>query len=509
MFHPKLEHLSNLGQMGKLIASYDWTSTTIGSPDHWPESLFTSLNIILESKIPMYIGWGENLVQFYNDAHIQILGNKHPAALGNIPDISWAETHDKFKPLLVEVFKGSSFHQENTPYEILINGTLCRRFFYLSCIPIRSADGHIGGVLVTAIDRTEEMESKNALEKSVTNFRNYQELSPIPFLSLTNDWIVDYINPAALKSAVKNKEEIVGHLFWEAFPGARESIFFKHYQKAMKGEQVELEGHFEPFDTWYKVFAYPLNPGIGFFSQDITESKKLQFELKSAIEARDRFLSLASHELNTPLTSLKLHTQIMERNLNKGIDETKLRKFFQQTDIQISRIGRLVDDMLDASRIRQGKLSLKFKDEDLKELISDSIERISPYFNDLGVSSPTLASIGIDFHCKVDGFRIDQVINNLLMNALKYGEERPVKVTIRDENTKIIIEVEDQGKGIAEAEKELVFEQFYRSKNQSVEGLGLGLFITKKIVNAHHGEIAVQSKLGEGTTFKIELPKVF
>jgi signal transduction histidine kinase len=271
---------------------------------------------------------------------------------------------------------------------------------------------------------------------------------------------------------------------------------------------VEVEGRYEPNDVWLWILAYPLNPGIGVMSIDVTESRKLQIELKNAVEDRDRFLSIASHELNTPLTSLKLHTQMMQRLGKQGLAEEKLDKFFRQTELQISRLSRLVDDMLDVSRIREGKLSLHLELADLRPVLTEIVERLNLYYLQSVMVVPDVKFDGQDFVCKIDLHRFEQIVNNLLTNAFKYGEGRPVHVGLADLGDKISLTVQDSGPGIPDKDQEQIFKQYNRGSAPHGDGLGLGLFITKQIVGTLGGTIALQSAPGKGASFRVELPKV-
>lgn len=493
--------------MGNLIASFDWSKTSLGDPENWPVSLLTCLGIMLKNKIAMYLIWGPDQIQFYNDSYIPIIGKQHPSALGNNPSVTWAEIYDQMKPLLDYVLDGKTLHSENMPYTTNVNDIPEERFYTFTYVPVQNETRIIEGVFVTVIETTEEMNRKKALKESEKNFRNYQEMSPIPFMSLTKDWIIDYMNPIALKNSTFTKEDLIGKSYFEAFGLDTTSIFYKENLRAMNGESVDYEGYYEQSDSWYRLFAYPLAPGLGIVFQDITESKKLQDKLKSAVDARDRLLSIASHELNTPLASLKLHTQMMLRKLEKGIEEKRLKKFFDETDIQISRLGRLVEDMLDLSHIREGKFSLNSQSGDFKKLVIDIIERLAPNYESLGLKAPEISIEGHDFMCFTDFNRADQVVTNLLTNALKYGEGKAVDVKIYGQGESVLLSVEDHGRGISESDQKRIFEQFYRGEHPTGEGLGLGLYITKEIVNTLGGKISFKSILGKGSTFRFELPK--
>ena len=227
--------------------------------------------------------------------------------------------------------------------------------------------------------------------------------------------------------------------------------------------------------------------------------------LKEGIHARDKFLSIASHELKTPLTSLKLQVQIILRHIeSEEFEKQKAIKMLNKTDLSLNRIDSLVNDMLDISRITSGKLSFNKERSDLYEMIMDVVERVKPQFDQAGVA--------LDVHGKsvfghFDMFRIEQVLSNLLSNALKYGRKMPVEVSLVEKNGKAIIEVRDQGHGIPEDCFEKIFNRFERlNETSEISGLGLGLYIVKEIITAHGGSIVIESSYGIGSTFRIELP---
>lgn len=241
------------------------------------------------------------------------------------------------------------------------------------------------------------------------------------------------------------------------------------------------------------------------------ENEKLLLKEKAHVEARDDFLSIASHELKTPLTSLKLQGEVMKRMINKGdekaLSKEKVINLVNHIENQTTRLTRLVDDMLDISRIRTGKLRVEKSQIELCEVVNDVIDRLKPQFAKNSITVPQVES-----DAKIignwDRFRIEQVVTNLLTNAIRYGKNNPVKVRITKLPPYACIEVIDQGIGIAKENVGKIFDRFERAAMSAneVSGLGLGLYITNQIVLAHKGRIEVESELGKGSTFKVLLP---
>lgn len=245
--------------------------------------------------------------------------------------------------------------------------------------------------------------------------------------------------------------------------------------------------------------------------QDITERKLAEESLRDALYARDEFLSIASHELKTPLTSLRLQAQMFKRGIMKEDPSIyrpqKLEGLVNLLDKQVSRLNRLVDDMLDVSRIRSGKLTIEREKFNLCDLVSEVIERLKGQFDAASVMLPTIERCE-DAIGEWDRIRLEQVIINLLTNAIKYGEKKAIQVEVKSIGEEICLQVRDQGMGISEDAQKRIFARFERAVNSSeVTGLGLGLFITKQIVVAHGGRIWVESEMGKGATFYVQLPK--
>lgn len=253
---------------------------------------------------------------------------------------------------------------------------------------------------------------------------------------------------------------------------------------------------------WVKVSAsVDLNHQLGTIV-DITEKKLNEIALNEALFYRDEFLSIASHELKTPLTSLKLQSQLFKRLIARN-DPTiytpeKINRLVDQTDRQVSRLSRLIDNMLDISRIRTGNLSINQEMINLTELVESVARKTHSNISKLD-----------QVICACDKMRIEQVLINLLTNAHSYGGGRPVYVALMSNKDTVSISVTDQGIGIEPKNLNNIFNRFKRAvPAKEVSGIGLGLYIAKEIVEAHHGRIEVQSKLGLGSTFTVHLPGV-
>ena len=241
----------------------------------------------------------------------------------------------------------------------------------------------------------------------------------------------------------------------------------------------------------------------------LAKLKVIQGDLEQAVRIRDEFMSIASHELKTPLTSLKLQSQLRMRGLRRGdisaFNLEWLTKMFDNDERQIGQITRLIDDMLDISRISSGKLSMNLEQFDLCELARDLIKRRSEQF--------VAAGCPVEIECcqsavgNWDRFRIEQVLTNILTNAMLYGSDKPIFVQVNTTSDRAQIVVRDQGRGVAKENHERIFQKFERvAEGSEISGLGIGLYIVKTILEAHHGSIQVESTLGHGATFVVNLP---
>lgn len=227
-----------------------------------------------------------------------------------------------------------------------------------------------------------------------------------------------------------------------------------------------------------------------------------------AIHARELFLSIASHELKTPLTSLKLQAQIRKRAVDRGEFERfapeKLPKLLAEDEKQINRILKLVEDMLDISRIQAGKLSLNLESFDLSAQVRELLDRFSAMIQSAGC---TVSFVGDPVVGTWDRFRMEQIITNLLTNAIKYGAGSPIVIELRAEPHVAVLSIRDHGIGIAPEDHARIFGQFERvASSNGAAGFGLGLYIVKQLVDSHGGRIAVSSELKKGATFSLELP---
>ncbi|MCA1245282.1 hybrid sensor histidine kinase/response regulator [Massilia sp. MS-15] len=241
----------------------------------------------------------------------------------------------------------------------------------------------------------------------------------------------------------------------------------------------------------------------------LRELHQTQEELQRSLRMRDEFMSLVAHELRTPLNTLFLEAQMRSLQLKRGtlatIAPEQFEAMIRRDERQIKSMIRLIDDMLDVSRMRSGQLSIRPGQVQLMDLLERVVSDLSLQ------AAATGCRLSLLPHPPVQGcwdeFRIEQVVVNLLTNALRYGGGQPVEVSVQYAQDLVSIHVRDEGKGISPNDLERIFEPYERgARNGEPKGLGLGLYISRQLALSHGGELRVTSRPGEGSTFTLVLP---
>ena len=281
------------------------------------------------------------------------------------------------------------------------------------------------------------------------------------------------------------------------------------------GARVQ-EGVFQGYEAGAVDFLFkPLDPFIVrskvriFLELDQQKARlqRTERELTRALQARDEFFSIASHELKTPITAINLQLQILGRLLEQAPFEPPVKqrtdKAYGTFNRQVTKLNALVDTLLDVTRIKNGKLTLERRELDLGNLVREVLDRFTASEKEVEIRGELEAGIVGEW----DAQRMDQITTNLVSNAIKYGNGSAVDVRLQRVNGQARLTVMDKGSGISPERLPFIFDRFERAvENSSVQGLGLGLYIVKQIVQAHGGSVSVESALKQGTTFEVLLP---
>jgi PAS domain S-box-containing protein len=397
---------------------------------------------------------------------------------------------------------------------------------------------HIGFAKITR-DLTERKRAEEALRESEERFRLIvQSVKDYAIIMLDPEGKITSWNEGARRLKGWEANEIIGQHFSKFYDKHEIESGKCEYEleEAAATGQFEDEGWRQRKDGtkfWANVIITALRDaqgklrGFSKVTRDMTERKRAEDKLKKAhdglekrveertkelhkaIESRDEFLSIASHELRTPLTVLKLQHQLFERQVTRAKDGLipvdKAVEVSEMTIRQVNQLLRLVEDMLDVSRISTGRLKVHPEPGNMSDLVAAVYESFKAQFQASGIQADL--NIEENLTANFDGQRMEQVIANLISNALKYGGGTPIEVTARKKGSFVEVAVSDKGKGIREEDQRRIFERFERAVNANeVSGLGLGLFISRQIADAHGGTIAVESQPFKGSKFIVRIP---
>lgn len=232
-------------------------------------------------------------------------------------------------------------------------------------------------------------------------------------------------------------------------------------------------------------------------------------KMKEVDQMKDEFISLVSHELKTPLTAIRGYADLLKEELGNSL-ESKQKEYLKNIEISTERLRDLVEDILEVSRIEQGRLKLEISQVDPNEAVSKVIDFLTPQAQKKKLKIGVKNELKADSRIEIDPKRLEQILINLVSNAIKYTPQGKVQVRIFEENEKVFISVEDTGLGMSAKEQKSLFQKFYRIRNKETSGIsgtGLGLWITKGLTEKMGGEIEVESMKGVGSKFIVSFKK--
>jgi PAS domain S-box-containing protein len=364
-----------------------------------------------------------------------------------------------------------------------------------------------------------DRERESLERKSQERYRRLLDVMPECIWAADADGNVNYWNRPGLAYCGLKAADIKEESFWDCLHPDDRVEARANWQAGLRSgapfeRQVRIQRAADGSYRWHLARAVPEREAEGHIAgwiataTDIDDQKRAEDALRKAVILRDDFLSVASHELRTPLTSLKLEVANLTRIARRdgGPDGApRLLAKVEKIDSQATRLHRLIDELLDVSRIAAGRLELHVEQVDLAQIV-----------NDVGVRfTDEAARVGSTLHIHApdavvgrwDKGRLDQVITNLVSNAIKYGDCKPIDVKLEKNGDRALVTIRDRGLGIAPHDHERIFGRFERAaSSRHYGGIGLGLWIVKQIIDALGGTVSVESKQGTGSTFTVELP---
>ncbi len=554
------------GEMGVLMRSLDWSQTPLGSVSQWPQSLKTCVRIMLTSRQPMFVWWGEELINLYNDAYKAIVGGKHPEALGQPASYVWREIWDQVGPRA----ESAMLKNEGTYDEALLlimerNGYPEETYYTFSYSPVPNDQGGTGGIICANTDDTQRIIGERQLvllrelAARTADARTFDEACTLSASCLETN---PYDQPFAMIYLVEPDKQ---HVFLAGTCGIEryhtavpeivdlDSDSVWPFAEIIRTQKVSLVSDLEvsfgslPTGAWqqppHQAVVMPIAPsgqtgraGIlivglnpfrifddnyrGFIdlvaaqiaasianAQAYEEERKRAEALAELDRAKTVFFSNVSHEFRTPLT---LMLSPLEEMLAVA-DDTPFatqRQPLEMVHRNGLRLLKLVNTLLDFSRIEAGRIQAVYEPTDLatntRELASVFRSAIERAGMRLQVDCPPLPEL-----VYVDREMWEKIMLNLLSNAFKFTFEGEITVSLQYQGDGVELSICDTGIGIPTEELPHLFERFYRVKGaqgRTFEGSGIGLSLVQELVKLHGGTVEAKSMLGEGSCFTVSIP---
>ncbi len=473
-------------------------------------------NMINSSPASIAILKGEDFIlTIANDTILKQLGRGREIIgkpyLQSIPELE----ENGLGNILKEVYKtGISYHAYEMPVELLHGDRKKLMYFNFSYEAQKNIKGEINGIAIIANEVTLQAEYHKKIRESELNFRQLAELLPTKVTNADINGNVIYYNKSWLDYTGLSFDELKDWGIEKVFhPDEAENIRAQWKSCLKSGKDFEREirilnkyGEYK----WHLSIGTPLKDDDGKIIKWVGTNTEIQ-KIKEEEQRKLDFIKIASHELKTPLTSIKGYTQLLLKVLEKQNDikiaNLPLKPSLLRIDSQIVRLSKLINELLDVSRIQESKLELNLETFNLNALIEDTVQDLK-YSNTEYNISVTAQEL---FNVFADKDRIGQVLINFVTNAIKYspGKNRVDILINQTEKNCVGVSVKDYGIGIDEKDQHRIFERFYRvdgNNEKTYQGFGIGLFIVKDIILRHQGTINVESKKGEGSVFTFTLP---
>ncbi|MCE3552507.1 SpoIIE family protein phosphatase [Pseudonocardia sp. RS11V-5] len=547
------------GELGRIMAGWDWAATSVGTPDTWPSALRNVVRILLGSRFSMWMGWGPELAFFYNDAYQRdTLRAKHPWAIGRPAREVWAEIWEDIGPRIVSVLEtGEATWDEDLLLILERSGYPEETYHTFSYSPLADDSGEIPGFLCVVTENTDRvlgerrMSTLRALSAAVTTARTERAVLdaacdllgtstrdlPFSLVYLFDDEGgarlacaagIEVGAPAApertgpdgpwpLQEARAGRTAVVDDLGarfarlptgeWDRPP--TEAVVVPLGAEDVTGFVVVGLNPYRRYDEGYRGFVELLVAQIasGLLNARAYETERHRAEALAELDrAKTDFFSNVSHEFRTPLTLIM--GPVEELRATDGIGPERLRTELDVIHRNGLRLGRLVNSLLDYSRLQAGRIEARFEPLDLAvftaELAGAFRSAIEHAGLELVIDCPPLSR---PVHVDRDSW--EKVVLNLLSNALKFTFEGVITVRLREVDGAAELTVTDTGVGIPAAEMARLFERFHRitgTRSRSAEGSGIGLAMVRELAALHGGTVGAESTPDVGTTFTVTVP---
>jgi PAS domain S-box-containing protein len=556
---PKTPTAPGSGEMEKRIDALDWSRTSIGPPENWSQALKTTIRILVANRFPMLLWWGPAYTSIYNDAYIPILGKKHPWALGRPVRECWSEIWEILKPLIDTPFQGGpATWSEDIELHINRTGFTEETHFTVaySRVPDETAPRGIGGVLATVNEITGKIigqrratvlrelasavEAKTAKEASVNAIAKFSaHTKDIPFaliylcdadgsaasVAATGIENAPMLAPALIKvddqSAVwpfsgqmqtVNLEPKCGAIPNGPWPDPpRQAVVLpirSHMANQFAGFLVAGLSSRLSFDESYADFLNLVTSQIATAistARAYEEERKRAERLAEIDRAKTVFFSNVSHEFRTPLT---LMLGPLESVMANGDIQQEAREQLATAHRNSLRLLKLVNSLLDFSRIEAGRAKASYEPLDLAAITTDIASNFRSIMEAAGLEF-VVDCAPLPQPVYVDREMWEKIVLNLLSNAFKFTFEGRVTLRLTASEGKVLLTVADTGVGIPASELPHIFERFHRVegvRGRTYEGSGIGLALIQELAKLHGGTVNVESNPGMGSLFSVTLP---
>lgn len=509
------------GQVADLIRAHDWSASSLGHPGAWPPALRTVVSLMLSSRFPMFVAWGPALSLVYNDEYAKILEHKHPKALGNRFDQVWSDIWADIEPIAQRALEGHSEYFEDLPLTMNRKGFAEETWFTFSYSPARDDEGKIAGVFCTCTETTGEVLAQRQREAEYLRFRElFQNARGLVAIVREPNHRFEFANDAYMQ--LVGQRQLIGRPLHEALPEVAAQGFVEILDGVFKsgepyiGSEASvhlnrggalLEERFVDFILQPIRDADGQVTGVFIEGRDVTERVLAGQALQQTEKRKDEFLAMLAHELRNPLAPVSTAAQILKR---PNLSEQTVQRTGAVIARQVAHMTRLVDDLLDVSRVTRGLVKIKQDIVNLVAVVEEAVEQTQPAIQEKGLNLFPSLPTGPMF-VRGDRTRLVQVVSNLLQNAAKFTPAQGhIWLRLAPNGGNLELQVTDDGVGMSQQLLPHVFELFTqgeRASDRSQGGLGLGLPLVKSLVVLHGGSVSAHSAgLGKGSAFVLLLP---